>query len=130
MKLIPRQETDPQEKIMRQTISGLVAAIAAITVSAAPAMACGWYGSSCVQSYVPTVYMGCNGVCGGWAYERLPDPVQQYYYVNQGPTYTGPGNFAPYPVYREGSYHHPHYYGHRRMHHHYGYRGPVLRRYY
>jgi hypothetical protein len=23
--------------------------------------------------------------------------------VNQGPTYTGPGNFAPYPVYREGS---------------------------
>ena len=26
----------------------------------------------------------------------------QYYYVNQGPTYTGPGNFAPYPIYQEG----------------------------
>ncbi len=35
--------------------------------------------------------------------ERLPDPEQQYYYVNQGPTYTGPGNIAPYRVYREGS---------------------------
>jgi len=88
---------------MRQKIAGLVAAIAAITVSTVPAMACGWYGSSCVRSYVPTVYMGCNGVCGGWAYERLPDPVHQYYYVNQGPTYSGPGNFAPYPTYSESA---------------------------
>ena len=39
-------------------------------------------------------YSGCNP-CGGWVRERLPDPEQQYYYVNQGPTYTGPGNFAP-----------------------------------
>ena len=39
---------------------------------------------------------GCNA-CGGWVRERLPDPEQQYYYVNQGPTYTGPGAFAPHP---------------------------------
>jgi hypothetical protein len=59
----------------------------------------------------------------------LPDPVQQYhsvspapqyYYVNQGPTYSGPGNFAPYPTYQESAVsgwdayrHRPHYYGHR-----------------
>jgi len=108
-----------------QTISGLVAAIAVVTASAAPAMGCGGlfesscspcgqaYVSPCAQSYVPTVgYSSCNSGCGGWAYERLPDPVQQYYlsdrvqqyyYVNQGPTYTGPGNFAPYPTYQEGA---------------------------
>ena len=45
---------------------------------------------------------GCGG-WGGWARERLPDPVHQYYYVYQGPTYTGPGNWAPRPVYREGA---------------------------
>ena len=81
---------------------------------------------------------GCNP-CGGWVRERLPDPEQQYYYVNQGPTYTGPGNFAPYRVYREGSisgygygYNRPHY-GYRA--HRYGHAGRyygqrVLRRYY
>ena len=101
---------------MRQTISGLVAAIA--VMSAAPVMACGGglFDSSCspcAQSYVgacaPPVYVapvaaysGCNTGCGGWASERLPDPEQQYYYVNQGPTYTGPGNWAPRPTYQEG----------------------------
>jgi hypothetical protein len=103
---------------MRQTISGLVAAIAVATASAAPAMACGLVGSSCspcgrayaspcAQAYVPTY--SCNSGC--WAFERLSDPaqqyysnrVQQYYYVNQGPTYTGPGAFAPYPTFREGA---------------------------
>jgi hypothetical protein len=119
---------------MRQTISGLVAAIAVVAASAAPAMACGgglFQGiSPCAQAYVPApVYSGCNSGCGGWAYERLPDPVQQYhyadpvhqyYYADQGPTYSGPGDFAPYPVYREdampvwGAYrHHPYYYHHR-----------------
>jgi hypothetical protein len=110
---------------MRQTISGLVAAIAVVTASAAPAMACGLFGGSCspcgrayvspcAQTCVPTYrYSGCNRGCGGWAHERLPDPVQQYhhpshrvqqyYYVNQGPTYTGPGAFAPYPTYQEGA---------------------------
>jgi hypothetical protein len=86
---------------MRQTISGLVAAIAIVAASAAPAMACGWF-APCGGYVVAPFYSGCNFGCG-WAFERLPDPVQQYYYVNQGPTYTGPGNFAPYPVYREGS---------------------------
>ena len=74
------------------------------------------------------VYSGCNTGCGGWGYERLADPVQQYhaapmrhqyYYVNQGPTYTGPGAFAPYPTYEEAGID-----GHRvyryHTHHHYG----------
>jgi hypothetical protein len=126
---------------MRQTISGLVAAIAVVAASAAPAMACGGglfqgscspcgqsYVSPCAQTqvYVPPapVYTGCNTGCGGWSYERLPDPVReystaepvhQYYYADQGPTYTGPGNFAPYPTYREGGW------GYRHYHHHYGY---------
>jgi len=92
---------------MRRTISGLIAA-AALAASAAPAMACGW-GYPCGPAYVP-VYSGC-GVCG-WGFDRLPDPdvqyqrystaLPQYYYVNQGPTYTGPGSFAPYPTYEEG----------------------------
>ena len=105
---------------MRQTISGLVAAIAVVTASAVPAMACGGGGlfqsscSPCGQAYVspcaqPEVYVppapvypDCNS-CGGWAHERLPDPVQQYYYVNQGPSYTGPGDSAPEPTYQEGA---------------------------
>ena len=58
--------------------------------------------------------------------------MQQYYYVNQGPTYSGPGNWAPVPTYREGGV--SGYYGHRayrhwrpRMSYHYG---RPLRRYY
>jgi hypothetical protein len=113
---------------MRQTISGLVAAVAVVTASAVPALACGGglfsgcspcgqaYVEPCAaQLYVPPapVYTGCNTGCGGWGgYERLADPdtqygygvaptQHQYYYVNQGPTYTGPGNFAPYPTYHE-----------------------------
>jgi len=128
---------------MRQTISGLVAAFAVVTASAAPALACGGglfsgcspcgqaYVEPCAaQVYVPPapVYSGCNTGCGGWGYERLADPDRQYYdyaaptqhqyyYVNQGPTYTGPGNFAPYPSYHEtaisgsSSYRHRRYYG-------------------
>jgi hypothetical protein len=94
---------------MRQTIAGVAAAIAVMTVGAVPAMACGGlypgYAGPCLQRYVPTQYHhgGCYGGCGGWTYPRLPDPVQQYYYVNQGPTYTGPGAFAPYPTYQESA---------------------------
>jgi hypothetical protein len=122
---------------MRQIFKGLIAAVAVMV--AAPAMACGY--SPCAQPvYVAPVAAstGCNP-CGGWVRERLPDPEQQYYYVNQGPTYTGPGNFAPYRVYREGSisgygygYNRPHH-GYRA--HRYGHAGRyygqrVLRRYY
>jgi hypothetical protein len=141
---------------MRQTISGLVAAIAVVAASAAPAMACGGglfgsscspcgqaYVSPCAQAYAPIYgYSGCNNGCGGWAFERLPDPVQQYYlsgrvqqyyYVNQGPTYTGPGNFAPYPTYQEGAVSGVRYgYAPRRSYapRYYGQRERVLRRYY
>ena len=105
--------------------------------------------------YVPPapVYSGCNTCGRGWGYERLVEPEtqyyaalmrHQYYYVNQGPTYTGPGDFAPRPTYYEGAYGprvygyrtHPHY---RHYHHGYGYSvhpssrysyRHVLRRYY
>src|SRR5262245_5507518 len=152
---------------MRQMISGLIAAAAVMTAGAAPAAACGWGGcspcgwaSTCAPTvYLPTTtyvatsaYTGC-GTCGGWGYggwgfERLAEPATQYYYVNQGPTYSGPGAFAPYPTYRENAI--P-YYGSRyysgagyqgpavyRWHRHYHYRpvrhtyryGYPLRRYY
>jgi hypothetical protein len=133
---------------MRHLIKGFIAAVA--VMAAAPAMACGY--NACWQPpvYVAPVapvapvaygFAGCGG-CGGWGWgvrERLPDPEQQYYYVNQGPTYTGPGNWAPRRVYREGSisgygygYNRPHY-GYRV--HRYGHAGRyygqrVLRRYY
>lgn len=129
---------------MRQTISGLVAAFAVMTAGAAPAMACGGglftscspcaYAAPCAPApvYVAPVaaYSGCNTGCG-WAHERLPDPVHQYYYVNQGPTYTGPGNWAPRPVYQEDAlpawsgYRHRSHYDSYRARPHYGYRYSV-----
>jgi hypothetical protein len=113
---------------MRQTISGLVAAFAVVTVSAAPALACGgglFTGSCspCGQAYVSPCGQGYYGGGYGYgyggvaAYERLPDPSPQYYYANQGPTYSGPGMFAPVPTYQEsavsgwGAYNHNTYYG-------------------
>jgi hypothetical protein len=109
---------------MRQTISGLVAAVAVMTAGAAPAFACG--SASC------SPYAQGYGRFG-WTYERMAEPSTQYYpttayspptqyyYANQGPTYSGPGMFAPYPAYQEsaiGVYEPaPHYYG--RRHHRY-----------
>jgi hypothetical protein len=96
---------------MRNLISGLVAAVAVI--AAAPAMACGY--SSCgaplvyaapVAVYTSSGCNPCGGVgwgYGGYGYARLADPEQQYYYVNQGPTYSGPGAWAPQPTYAEPS---------------------------
>jgi hypothetical protein len=124
---------------MRQTISGLVAAIAVVAASAVPAMACGLFDSGCGapcspcgQVYAPAPFLsGCGG-CGPAGFERLPDPVlqynypeqvHQYYYVNQGPTYTGPGEFAPYPTYQEGSISGWNGYGHRAYGYGYGYQG-------
>jgi hypothetical protein len=92
---------------MRHLISGLVAAVA--VMAAAPAMACGYNGCYAPEVYVapPVVAYtssGCNP-CGGvsYGYQQLADPIEQYYYVNQGPTYSGPGAWAPAPVYREGT---------------------------
>jgi len=148
---------------MRQTISGLFAAFAVLFAGAAPAMACGYsncspcgYASTCAQTYYAPVFAaptyahattGCNTCGTGWGYEHLAEPESQYYYVNQGPTFTGPGAYAPYPVYHGtaaigwagyerapsyyGGYERPAYYGYR-WHHHYHawhhYR--ALRRYY
>jgi hypothetical protein len=114
---------------MRQTISGVVAALAVVAASSAPAMACGFTsctpcGSPCGQTYAPIYaptygHTGCATGCNtGWGFERLAEPTTQYYYVNQGPTYTGPGDFAPVPTYQESAVSgwdayrtHPHYYG-------------------
>lgn len=127
---------------MRQMISGLVAAAAVMTVGAAPASACGGLfgggliggcGSPCGQAYVSPCasyaqtyapaftysggYGGCGGCGGGVAYERLPELMPQYYHVNQGPVYSGAGNFAPLPTYQEaavsgwGAYRNNYYYG-------------------
>lgn len=124
---------------MRQIFKGLVAAVA--VMAAAPAMACGYAPCAAPVFAAPVLsygyVAGCNP-CGGWVRERLPDPQQQYYWVNQGPTYTGPGNFAPYPVYREATisgyghgYNRPHYRAHRWSYSGRYYRGQrVLRRYY
>ena len=153
---------------MRQTLTGMVAAIGLMTVGAAPAMACGWGGccsySPCGQTYAPAYayvpsysysYSGC-GTCGGygygytgWGYEHLAAPTTQYYYVNQGPTYTGPGALAPYPAYEEEAVpvEHPYRYGyyegagvegpavypyhwHRYHHWHHGYRYGYAPRHY
>jgi hypothetical protein len=117
---------------MRQMIKGLLAALAVTTAGVAPAAACGYggcctgYVSPCAQTYVPTYSYSYNpcGTCNtGWAYERLAEPETQYYYVNQGPTYSGPGAFAPYGTYQEEAlptlgYHH---YGYRHQGYGYGY---------
>jgi hypothetical protein len=114
---------------MRHLIRGLIAAVA--VMAAGPAMACGWTACGQPQVYVQPVYVSpvatfgyspCNP-CVGWTRERLPDPAQQYYYVNQGPTFTGPGNWAPPRVYREGfvsgyGYGRPYYRPHRHYHRH------------
>ncbi|WP_426615232.1 hypothetical protein [Bradyrhizobium sp. McL0616] len=112
---------------MRQMISGLFAAAAVMFVGAAPAMACGF--NPC-QPVAP-VYSGCNTGCGGYGvgygYERLAEPTSQYYYVNQGPTYTGPGEFAPHPTYREDAVVAPANYGYGRGYGNgYGYRAAAV----
>ena len=92
---------------MRQMILKLAAAVAVVTAAgAAPAMACGsgLFASGCSpcgQAYVSPCGQGYGQGYGYAGYQRLPDPAHQYYYVNQGPTFSGPGNFAPYQTYQE-----------------------------
>ena len=122
---------------MRQMIKGLLAALAVTTAGVAPAAACGWgtgccntgYVSPCAQTYVPTYSYSYNpcGTCGtSWAYERLAEPTTQYYYVNQGPTYSGPGAYAPEATYEEEAlptWERPYrHYGYGYRHYGYGYR--------
>jgi hypothetical protein len=117
-------------------IKGLLAAFAVTTAGVAPAAACGGWGtgccntgyvSPCATTYVPTYSYSYNpcGTCGtSWAYERLAEPTTQYYYVNQGPTYSGPGSFAPYREYQEEAlptWGYGHHYGYRQHGYGYGY---------
>jgi hypothetical protein len=124
---------------MRQMISGIFAVIALTVAGAAPAAACGYGGCTPCGTYVsrcsPCAYVSpCTP-----AYDRLTDPetqyqtvepARQYYYVNPGPTYTGPGAFAPYPTYRNAyAYRWRHHYSFQPRQSYYQGR-PVLRRYY
>lgn len=121
---------------MRHTMAGTIAGLAMIAATTgmgtAPAMAC--Y-AGCATGFSFNNGYGCGvgfGGCGGYgtayygyAYrDQLPDPSgprsyvgPQYYYVNQGPYYTGPGVVAPAPAYQERavngwySAYQPYYYG-------------------
>jgi hypothetical protein len=101
---------------MRKTMTALAAVLAVVAAGAAPAMACGSevYGPCAEGQYVRHIF----------AFEHLPDPSgprsdvgPRYYYVNQGPTFTGPGAYAPLPTYQERAvngwygYEHGYYYG-------------------
>lgn len=84
---------------MRSTISTWIAVLAVTTAAAgaAPAMACG------INPCAPGYSVG-YGYAGTAVYERLPDPTpvtHQYYYVNQGPTFSGPGMLPPVQTYQE-----------------------------
>ncbi len=93
---------------MRKSMTGLGAAL--MVLATAPAFACGGVGYACGHGEV-------------LAFEHLPEPAgprypagPQYYYVNQGPTYTGPGMYAPLPAYQDRAvngwhgYEHGYYY--------------------
>ncbi|ETR75604.1 hypothetical protein X566_23235 [Afipia sp. P52-10] len=97
---------------MRHYLMGLAAAALAAVATSTPASAgcggCAPYGyspsySGCAQP----VYSPCGSWGGGWHYGRLPEQRRyyaaqpQYYYVDRGPTYTGPGLFAPAPSYQQ-----------------------------
>jgi hypothetical protein len=101
---------------MRQYLIGLAAAMT-VAVASAPASA------NCGGCAAPLLnYSSCTNPCGGWGsggwgggwgyaggfgYETLAAPAYsyavqpQYYHVNQGPTYTGPGMFAPVATYQQ-----------------------------
>jgi hypothetical protein len=98
---------------MRQYLFGLAVAVA-VAASSAPAVAnCGGcaprvsYGySSCAQ---PVAFNPCGYGASNWSVATVPAPVTyyavqpQYYYVDQGPTYAGPGMYAPSVAYQARS---------------------------
>jgi hypothetical protein len=98
---------------MRHHLIGLAAAaLTAVAMSTPASAGCGSCAPSDGYSYgysgcSQPVYSPCGSWGGGWHYGRLPAQhryyaVQpRYYYVNQGPTYTGPGLFAPAPSYQQ-----------------------------
>ena len=86
---------------MRKAIFKWAAAFAVVTATTAPALACGGLFTPCpprVHAYVPPCAQQSYGYA---AYARQPRPVYQYYRVNQGPVFSGPGKFAPHPTYQE-----------------------------
>jgi hypothetical protein len=112
---------------MRKTMMGLAAAFAVMAAGAAPAMACGGdlYGSSCSRGLFTSGFYDTQT----FSFEHLPEPAAapqyyppapQYYYVNQGPTYSGPGEYAPLPTYQQRAV--SGWYGYQRGYY-YGYNG-------
>ena len=91
---------------MRNTTTAIAAALAVLAAGAAPAMACEAYASPCGSGfYTPGAHYEVYE-----SFEHLPVPPEphvagplapRYYYVNQGPTFTGPGMYAPVPTYQE-----------------------------
>jgi hypothetical protein len=134
---------------MRNTTTAIAAALAVLAAGAAPAMACWDYASTCGRG----LYIAGDYHEGYARFEHLPDPTlpsyyptgPRYYYVNQGPAYTGPGMYAPLLSYQERAvtgwhgYEHGYYYGYNggpygdAMSHYYdgmpAAEGPVVYRY-
>lgn len=83
---------------MRNTMTA-IAAVLALAAGAAPAAACEADGAPC-GGYHYNIY--------SW-FEHLPYPEPhpvgpaepRYYFVDQGPAYSGPGMYAPVPTYQE-----------------------------
>jgi hypothetical protein len=94
--------------VMSKWVVGL--AVVAACLGSAPAMACGGlFNGGCSPCGGAGYASPCSGYGygGGYSvapYERLADPTpvtRQYFYANQGPTFSGPGAFAPAPTYQE-----------------------------
>lgn len=107
---------------MRHMLSGWVAGAAlAATMAVSSAQACavsgpcheGHHVFAFMTDYAYAIPEHLPDLLGPLAHGRAP----QYYYVNQGPFYSGPGNFAPVPTYQERAvtgwqtYREPYYYG-------------------
>ncbi len=90
---------------MRNMTTAIAAALAMMAATAATALACEDYGNPCGRGlFTAGDYQGSYA-----RFEHLPDPTgpgyyphgPRYYYVNQGPAFSGPGVYAPVPTYQE-----------------------------